>query len=137
MINLLFQNENLRIEEDTDVPCLVITWSGYTNDKQFMTCVDKIVEITIDKRPQKTLSDMSRHKGISPTAQNYATEKSKEITRIVGEIKRALVLPKDIFGQFSVKNVNNRAVNEDHQIRRSFDNFEEAKQWLMEDELSA
>ena len=131
----LYQNNNLLIEQDTAFDGLLITWSGFTNDEEFRHCIDHAMSYLISHKSQRLIHDMSAFQGISLVAQEYASMRSKEITQQIGQIKRALIVPKDVFAKFSMNNVNQQTVKEDGQVRRSFANYTDACTWLNEPEV--
>lgn len=71
--------------------------------------------------------------GIAPADQEYVIQRSLEFSKEYGDIKRALIVPKDVFAKFAMKNVNQKIIEADNQLRQTFDNMEEAIEWLKED----
>ena len=134
MKNLLYEHKNLKIEEDTSFQGLLLTWNGFTNDEEFKVCIDKSLEYIGEYAATRLIHDMTNSQGISPKSQEYASTQSKKITEKLGQIKRALIMPKDVFAKFSVNNVNQRTIVEDGQIRRNFQSYEEARDWLLSEE---
>lgn len=134
MKNLLFENKNVVIEEDTSFQGLLITWRGFTNQADFEICIDAAYKHIIEYGSPRVMHDMVASQGISPQAQEYANNKSKDITRTIGQLKRALIMPKDVFAKFSLNNINQKTVVEDGQIRRVFSNYEDARDWLVAEE---
>lgn len=112
---------------------LLAVWNGYTSDRVYMNAIDRIISLMVEHNINKTLHDISKHKGISPKSQKYAAKRSIEFNRNYWSVKRAIVLPPnhDIFSKFAVKNFVNEAKKQDtSQDREFFPSLEDALSWL-------
>jgi hypothetical protein len=126
----LYHSDHLNIELEDTIPCLLITWKGFTSSEVFRAGVDKILALMEEYQIHKTITDLTNHRVIGIEDQDYAAKKSLEFDRTHWAVKRALIRPKDVFTRFGIKNVNQMVEKENHQDRQFFENIEEAIAWL-------
>ncbi len=126
---ILYQTNYLSIEYDDSVPYLYITWKGYTSSEEFRAGLDRIFQTMLDKKISKTLTDIREHKVIGIEDQEYASKRSIEFDKNNWKVARALIIPKDVFARFAIKNVNNATIQEG-QERKMFSEVDDAKEWL-------
>lgn len=130
---VLHQDKHLNIEYIPSQHALIMIWEGYTNDDIYREAIDRIIDFMEKYDITKTLHDVSKHKGISPEAQEYATKRSLEFSQKNWNVKRALVLSKDIFAKFSTENfVKTVTEKGENQHREFFESLEDAKKWLFD-----
>ncbi|TAF68121.1 MAG: hypothetical protein EAZ55_00805 [Cytophagales bacterium] len=127
---ILYENPNLSITYHAEIPCLVIVWRGFTNSQVFREGLEKIFQHMVETKVRKTLTDIREHKGIGIDDQNFAAQKSVEFDQTHWKVKRALIMPKDVFARFAVKNVNAAVNQQDHQDRQMFGDYDSAIAWL-------
>lgn len=126
---VIYNTSYLMIEYDELLPCLMVTWKGYTSSEDFRNGLDRIFQAMQEYKVDKTLTDIREHKVIGIEDQNYAAAKSIEFDKTYWNVRRALIIPQDVFAKFAIKNVNN-ATMEQGQEREMFTNIEDAKDWL-------
>ena len=133
---IIYNHCNVKVDHLAKHKALIVHWMGYTSDEVYMAAIDKIIELMVKHDIDKTLHDVSRHKGISPASQEYAARKSIAFNKRYWDVKRAIVLPKnhDIFSSFAVKNFAKRVKQEKNQHREFFETIGQARAWLLKDE---
>lgn len=129
---ILYETKQLKIESNEDFGGLLITWRGFSRSDEFREGIEKTYEIILERNIHKTLTDISEHQGITPADQEYVIQRSLEFSQTYGELKRAIIIPKDVFAKFAMKNVNQKIIEADNQLRKTFDNIEDAIAWLKE-----
>lgn len=133
---LLLDEQNLTVELLKEDNALLMTWNGYTSDDHYKRLLDEVYELMKKHEIKKTLHDVSKHKGITPTSQDYAAEQSLEFSQKHWDIeRRAMVFGpnQDVFSKFGIQRFVKKVedANYQKQHREFFDNLDDAKSWLL------
>jgi hypothetical protein len=130
---MLHKNENLTIEYSQEGEYLVTSWNGFTSYETFAEGIDQIMTYFYEKKARGLLIDTTQHKGVEPKGQQYAAAQLNDYMRLYGAVNQAIVVSKDVFARFSVKNFTKQlAANEGIFQQKYFDNLQEAKKWLVD-----
>lgn len=130
---LLFENKNLRLEYVPEGNYMHETWWGITNKAVFVELLEKILHFLEENRASGLLLDAREHKGLGPESQDLAAKKVGEYALSIGKLKEAIIVPKDVFSQFSVQNYLNKVKGHEYPVESMFfDNIEKAEAWLKE-----
>lgn len=129
---IIYEDKNLRLEFYPQGGYLHETWWGMTFHDSFIKLLDIIIKSLEKNEARGLLLDAREHKGLSPAMQELAAKRHEEYAKKYGFLKQAIIVPKDVFSKFSVKNYT-RQFDEEYLVENMyFDNIEEAKKWLHE-----
>ncbi len=133
METILYETNYLKIIHNSEHNFLFISWIGFTSSQEFRDGIDHIFTLMIENQVRKTITDITEHKVISTEDQEYAARLSVDFSRKYWDAKRALIPPKDVFARFSIKQVNAQVAKQQAQERRFFENYEDAFEWIIEE----
>jgi hypothetical protein len=127
----VYEDPNLRLEFVEDGRYLHETWWGRTPGETFARLLGIIVEKLNDFEADGLLLDAREHKGLGPDSQKLAAETIGDYAREHGKLKEAIIVPKDVFSQFSVENYSKKLEEKETPVEtRFFDSVETAEEWL-------
>ncbi|MBN1416135.1 MAG: hypothetical protein JW973_13620 [Bacteroidales bacterium] len=127
---IVHEDKNLRLEYVKNGNYLHETWWGFTSDETFTKLVNVIVQELTNNNADGLLLDAREHKGLSPKAQKLAVKRIGEYANQHGKLKEAIIVPEDVFSNFSVENYSKEVIKDSPNETRFFDNIEKAEEWL-------
>ncbi len=128
---VLFEDKHLRLEYIKEGNYIHETWWGITSKEVFAELLYKIVQFIKETGSTGILLDAREHKGLGPDSQKLAAKEIGELAKSIGGLREAIIVPKDIFSQFSVQNYAKKVEIEENPVDTMFfDNLEEAEDWL-------
>jgi hypothetical protein len=127
---VLLEHENLKIDYFQNGNYILETWWGSTIGNTFPELLEKIVEILLKKKIDGLILDAREHKGLSPTNQELAAKRIGETAHQLGQLRQAIVVPKDVFSKFSVENFEKKLSGDETVITMYFDDVNKAKEWM-------
>jgi hypothetical protein len=129
----VYEDSNLRLEFVEEGKYLHETWWGRTPGETFAKLLDIIVEKLNEFGADGLLLDAREHKGLGPDSQKLAAEAIAKYANEHGKLKEAIIVPKDVFSQFSVENYSKKLEEEETPVEtKFFDVIETAEEWLKE-----
>ncbi|MBN2610649.1 MAG: hypothetical protein JXB00_03755 [Bacteroidales bacterium] len=126
----VYQDKNLKLEYVADGNYLHETWWGRTPGEVFIKLLNVIVRELKANDADGLLLDAREHKGLGPDMQKLAAETIGKYAKEHGQLKEAIIVPKDVFSQFSVENYSKKVAEASPNQTRFFDNIPEAEEWL-------
>ncbi|CAA9303110.1 MAG: hypothetical protein AVDCRST_MAG56-5603 [uncultured Cytophagales bacterium] len=108
---ILFENRSVTLSllEGT---MLLVTYKSWANSEEYRLNLDKQVELVKQHRLTKAVFDLRKMGVISSENQHYTSQVYMPRITQAGLKHSALIVPEDVFGQASAKNVTNRVKNE-------------------------
>ncbi|MBN1117477.1 MAG: hypothetical protein JXA77_09750 [Bacteroidales bacterium] len=129
----VYEDENLRLEFVEKGRYLHETWWGRTPGETFKKLLDIIVKELKTNNANGLLLDAREHKGLGPDSQKLAAETIGNYAKAHGSLKEAIIVPKDVFSQFSVENYSKKIKETENPVTTQFfDSVEKAENWLQE-----
>ncbi len=131
---VLYEDKNLRLEYIKEGNYIHETWWGITSKEVFAELLYKIVQFMKETRSTGILLDAREHKGLGPESQKLAAKEIGELAKTIGGLREAIIVPEDVFSQFSVQNYAKKKmeIEENPVDTMFFDNLEKAEDWLRE-----
>lgn len=128
---IVYEDSNLRLEFVEEGRYLHETWWGRTPGETFARLLSIIVEKLNEHNADGLLLDAREHKGLGPDSQKLAAEAIGNYARNHGKLKEAIIVPKDVFSQFSVENYSKKLKEGENPVdTRFFDSVDTAEEWL-------
>lgn len=128
---ILYEDKNLRLEHIQDGNYIHETWWGITSKEVFAELLEKIIQFMKETKSTGLLLDTREHKGLGPESQQLAAKKIGELAKSIGGFREAIIVPKDVFSQFSVQNYSKKMEDQEYPVETIFfDNLEKAEDWL-------
>lgn len=127
-----FKNEFVIVELVNNSTAILLTWKGFIPSQKYREALDKSLEITQKYKIKNWISDIREMKVVSVKDQEWAGTEwlSKAVTAGCYK-KQAVIMPEDVFGQASAKNMITTVTVKNQQIEiQNFTSLEEAKKWL-------
>ena len=114
---------------DADVPCVVMTWKGYANTREFRDANERILAFLAERKASKMLGDIRDFVLIGAEDQTWLS--TDWIPRAVqaGLRKVALITPVFYFNKVAVESVGERLDPEALKLQH-FDSAPAAREWL-------
>ena len=110
-------------------------WKGNGVGSDYRTSMSKILDLIKEKQITRWVGDVSEFGVVSRENKDWTNAVWFPGAMAAGLRRMAVVLPKDIFGSMSAKEVLAK-VTEDVHIR-NFDDLEKAKKWIKEEVLTS
>jgi len=109
-------------------------WEGYCPTKKFRAACTAIITALKETRTGKVLIDATRAKSASPEDQKWVMEEWAPLAIEAGYKKLVYILPADIFGEFSSKNVLKQTTARGDIETLTVNTIEDALEWILNEE---
>lgn len=126
---VLFENRSL-ILSLLDDTILVVAYKSRASNEEYRVNLAKQVEMVKQHRIVKAVFDLRKMGVLSAENQQYTSEVYMPQITKAGLKHSALIVPEDIFGEASAKNVTSRVKNEVIFSVHYFKDFEQALTWV-------
>ena len=133
---ILFKNENVSVEFDESVPCVIWSPSGYIFGDDFRNPFSTGVDFIVDKIKRyptiSWLNDVRKIKSPKKEDVEWINNKVNNIADKIGLKKIAFVPPEDVFGKMAIRLytfMTSKMGNGKLEIK-AFATIEEARLWL-------
>lgn len=126
----VYEDKNLKIEYVGNGNYLHETWMGVTLYDTFAKLEDEVSRLLHELNADGILLDARQHKGLSPEGQKYAAKVIGDYARYHGKFKEAIIIPKDVFSEFSVESFSQKVTENSPVQVKFFDSVESAEEWL-------
>ncbi len=119
-----------------EVPCIIISWNGFANSKQFRFLMDRGLELYQAEaertQPLGWLADTHNVQAVKPTDQDWMRTDWNIRAHQAGIRHVSFVVPETVFGQISVQSyTHNVACTSNYDIETvQSRTLKEAKMWL-------
>ena len=124
----VFENQNIVIERDDQLKCLIQNWKGFASSEKFREAIHKSVEQFNDKKLNKILSNTKDFGMVKKEDTDWLNNNAMPLLIKNGLKYAAFVVPSNVFSQMSVENFKKDASGPIE--IRYFDDADKAKQWL-------
>ncbi len=124
----LHKSETVEVRFDTKTRRIEEIYHGFVEDDEIRLFKNKMSEAIKNFKLISLLSDMSEFKGASPEIQVWVRDEWLETIQHNGIENISMVIPKDIFADFSLKNALGSKVWQSVKSQK-FDNFDAADMW--------
>jgi SpoIIAA-like len=114
---------------DVDVPCVVMTWTGYATSAQFRESNERVLACVKQHRAHRLLGDVSDFVLIGASDQNWLNEEWIPRAIEVGLRRAAIVQPTSYFNRVAIENVRRR-IDPERLAVGYFDTLDKAREWL-------
>jgi hypothetical protein len=109
-------------------------WEGYCPSDKFRAACNAMLTALRETKSGKVLIDATRTKSASPEDQKWLMEEWTPLAVEAGYRKFVYILPADVFGQFSSKNVLKQTTARGDIESVTVNTLEDALEWLLKDE---
>lgn len=130
MKEVLYHDDYLLLEYVADGNYLHETWMGLTPSYKFLILLDIVISNLYKKEVDGLLLNASEHKGITKADRDKASELHEAYAEEHGSLKQAIIVPKDLFSSFSVKDYGRSFDKNNLSKVRYFANISSAQKWL-------
>jgi hypothetical protein len=129
-----FQNDSVIVELANNATAIVLTWKGFIPSAKYREALDRSLEIAKKFKIKNWISDIRLMKVVAVKDQEWAgTEWLGKAVASGCYQKQAVIMPEDVFGQVSAKNMITIATVQNQQIEiQNFLRMDDAKAWLVE-----
>ena len=124
-----FKIPNLIVRWDETLPSIIMEWSGFVYGEDFKKAVNQGLDLLVEKKGCKWLADLSKMEVIAQEDQRWLDEKWFPRAARKGVKYIAMVRPRKVISQMSVKRVTGK-VGELEIETSYFESLEQAREWL-------
>lgn len=131
---LLYKKPNVEIFYDTTSSSIYVYWKGFVMVEDFKKAMLKALEFYIEKKALHWIIDQTERQAVHPKVNEWVLEefypKLLEVAR--KEAKMAVIVPKDVFGRFSMKNQTESLTKKFEEMipYQYFQSLSEVEKWL-------
>ena len=126
----VYENQNIVIERDDNIKCLIQNWRGFASSERFREGINKTVELFKDKKLNKILSNTKDFGMVRKEDTDWVGTNAMPLLAQNGLKQIAFVVPKNVFSQMSVENFKKESQGPVE--IRYFDDVDKAKNWMAE-----
>jgi hypothetical protein len=126
---ILFENRSVTLSL-LDHTTLLVTYKNRASNEEYRLNLTKQVEFVRQHRLTKAVFDLRKMGVVSAENQQYTSEVYMPQMTKAGLKHSALIVPEDIFGEASAKNITSRVQNEVVFSMHHFKNLNQALDWL-------
>lgn len=127
--HILFENRSLTLAM-LDGTILLVSYKNRASNEEYRLNLTKQVELVRQHRLSKAVFDLRKMGVLSVENQQYTSEVYMPQVTKAGLKHSALIVPEDIFGEASAKNVTSRVKNEVVLSIHHFRDLNEGVSWL-------
>lgn len=125
-----YETSHAKVEINKNTQTVECRLKHYISDRNFIRALLKIVDFAEKNQVKRVLFDASEYEGSPVEIHEWVNENWSEKAANMGIKRLAIVLPKNIYGSFSIKNsLGEKLNNLIHTCK--FRNKETAKKWLL------
>lgn len=129
---VLYDQPHLKIEfKNVPFRHLVTTWTGTVKSQQYKDGIQTVLRCCRENEIKKLLSDTRRQEGLSIQDKKFAESAVKDYITKFGVFFQAVVVPSDIFLEFSAENFERNVKSHEH-TNQFFSSDRDAMNWLMQ-----
>ncbi len=110
---------------------LHVEWKGYAASNEYLTVLEKQLDLTREKKAAKIIYDLRKMGVVSAKDQKYTNEVYFPQMAANGSKYAGIIIPDNIFGQVSVQNILGQK-NESLFTAKLFNSTSEAVAWIKE-----
>ncbi len=127
---ILYQTRKIEFYFDEQASLLISLAKNFSPDNEYRKNMEACLQNVMDKNIKKILFESSKFKGTSPANQEWVS--TYLIPNFVNaQVERvAMVMSKEIFGQFALNNMIEMGKNYAQLHIRIFGDFQEAYDWV-------
>ena len=125
---ILFENRSVTLSGLAGI--LLVVYKQRATNEEYRVSLDKQLELVRQHRFSKVLFDLRKMGVLSAENQQYTSQVYMPQITKAGLKHSAMIVPEDIFGEASAKNVTNRVKNEVVYSMHYFEDFDQALAWL-------
>ena len=126
----VFENQNIVIERDDNLKCLIQNWKGFATSERFREGIQKTIDLFKDKKLDKILSNTKDFGMVKKEDTEWVNSYSMPLLIKSGLRYMAFIIPSNVFSQMSVENFKKEMAGPVE--LRFYDDVEKAKQWMAE-----
>jgi len=128
---LHFETDYIQVKYIADGHYVDEIWKSYADEEEVTLAQNKVMEVMKNSGTSAYIADMTHFKGTTPNVMLYV--KNEWFTKMYYEIglrTLSMVVPPDIFGQFSLETVINEGIA-DKVTKGKFQSYAEAREWIL------
>ena len=125
---IMFENRSISLSVLEGI--LLVTYKNRAANEEYRLNLDKQVELVRQHRFTKVVFDLRKMGVLSAENQQYTSQVYMPQVTKAGLKHSALIVPEDIFGEASAKNVTSRVKNEVVVSLQYFKDLNQALAWL-------
>ena len=125
---ILFENRSVSLSMLEGI--LLVTYKNRATNEEYRLNLDKQVELIRQHRFTKVVFDLRKMGVLSAENQQYTSQVYMPQISKAGLKHSAMIVPEDIFGEASAKNVTSRVKNEVDVSLHYFKDLNQALAWL-------
>jgi hypothetical protein len=130
----LYKQSNVGVSYDTENSAIYIYWKGFIMLDDFKKAMLKALEFYTDKNAKYWIIDQIERQAVHLTVNEWVLEEfyPKLLAVAQKDAKMAVIVPKDVFGRFSMKNQTESLTKKFTEMipYQYFQSFSEAIKWL-------
>ncbi|WP_375558821.1 hypothetical protein ACE193_13870 [Bernardetia sp. OM2101] len=130
----LYKQSNVEISHDTIHSAIYIYWKGFVMLDDFKKAMRKALEFYQDKNATHWIIDQTERQAVHPKVNEWVLEEfyPKLLEVAQKDAKMAVIVPKDVFGRFSMKNQTESLTKKFTEMipYQYFQTFSEVVKWL-------
>jgi hypothetical protein len=132
IIMIQFQNEFIVAELVNDSTAILLSWKGFVPSIKYREALEQALTVAKKHNISNWISDIRQMKVVTVADQQWAgTEWLSKAVSSGCYKNQAVIMPEDLFGQASAKNMITTATVHNQKIQfQNFSNLEAAKAWL-------
>ena len=127
----VFDNKAVTIYWNQQDRYLHVEWKGYAASSEYLTILQKQLDLTKEKKAAKIIYDLRRMGVVSPKDQKYTNEVYFPQMAASGSKYAGIIIPENVFGQASVQNILGQK-NESLFTAKLFSGTNDAVSWIKE-----
>ncbi len=126
----VFESENIIIERDDNLKCLIQNWKGFATSEKFREGIQKSIDLFKDKKLDKILSNTKDFGMVKKEDTEWVNSYSMPLLIKNGLRYMAFVVPSNVFSQMSVENFKKEMAGPVE--LRFYEDVAKAKEWMAE-----
>ena len=127
--HILFESRSITLSM-VEGTILLVTYKNRATNEEYRANLDKQVDMVKQHRLSKAVFDLRKMGVVSSENQQYTSQVYMPRITQAGLKHSALIVPEDVFGQASAKNVTNRVQNEVIFSVQHFNDLGQGLAWL-------
>jgi hypothetical protein len=128
---IVFDSKAVTIYWNQPDKYLLVEWKGYAASSEYLTVLEKQLDLTREKKAAKIIYDLRKMGVVSAKDQKYTNEVYFPQMAANGSKYAGIIIPDNIFGQVSVQNILGQK-NESLFTAKLFNSTSEAVAWIKE-----
>jgi hypothetical protein len=130
----LYKQPNVEVSYDTDNSAIYIYWKGFVMVDDFQKAMLKALDFYTEKKALHWIIDQTERQAVHPKVNEWVLEEfyPKLLEVAQKNAKMAVIVPKDVFGRFSMKSQTESLTKKFEEMipYQYFQSFLEATRWL-------